>query len=289
MSTAPLAQPSREAVDTLSVACVQMVSGSQWPANRDTAQALIDQAASQGAELVLLPEYFCLLGQRDTDKLAVCETPGQGPIQDWCAQQAARHGLWLAAGTLPLACADPQRVRNSLLLFGPDGAVAARYDKLHLFGFDNGREQFNEARTIEPGPAHAQVATLTARTGATWQLGLSICYDLRFAELYRAQAAQGADVLLVPSAFTHTTGQAHWHVLLQARAIENQAYVLAAAQGGMHDNGRRTFGHSLIVDPWGDLLACQRADGPGVVMATLSRQRLAQVRRQLPALQHRVL
>jgi deaminated glutathione amidase len=186
---------------------------------------------------------------------------------------------------------DPARhasqVRNSSLVFAPDGRCVARYDKIHLFRFDNGRERFDEGRALERGRVPV-CFDLPSRDGHTWRVGLSVCYDLRFAELYRHYAAQGADLLLVPSAFTHTTGQAHWEVLLRARAIENLACVIAPAQGGLHENGRRTWGHSMVIDPWGEVLARQ-AEGAGVVLATLDAARVAACRQQLPALSHRVL
>ncbi|QXL84056.1 carbon-nitrogen hydrolase family protein [Comamonas sp. NLF-1-9] len=271
----------------MKVAALQMVSGVAPEDNFAQARALIAQAARAGAELLVLPEYFAAMGMRDTDKLALAETPGDGPIQRWLAQSAREHGVWLVGGTLALRGSEPGRVRNSSLVFDPQGRQVARYDKVHLFVLDRAAEQFDEARTIAPGSAPVRFA-LTARDGSRWRVGLSVCYDLRFPELYRAHAAGGCELLLVPSAFTWTTGRAHWELLLRARAIENQAYVLAAAQGGQHQNGRRTWGHSMVVDPWGEVLA-QHAEGPAVVVAELDAARLAQVRGQLPALRHRVL
>lgn len=271
----------------MKVAALQMVSGLEVEANLASAHALLHAAAEAGAELAVLPEYFCLLGRRDADKLAIQEPEGRGPIQQWLAERARECGLWIVGGTLPLSTDDPLRVRNSSRVYAPDGRCVASYDKIHLFRFDNGREQYDEARVLRAG--HTPVLfELSARSGHTWRIGLSVCYDLRFAELYRGYAAQGAELLLVPSAFTHTTGQAHWEVLLRARAIENLAYVLAPAQGGEHASGRRTWGHSLLVDPWGQVLA-QRAEGAGLVLGELDPQRQAELRRQLPALQHRVL
>ncbi|WP_041675765.1 carbon-nitrogen hydrolase family protein [Ramlibacter tataouinensis] len=269
----------------MSVAAVQMVSTPRVQDNLAAAQALLTQAARQGAELAVLPEYFCLMGRQDGDKLAACEAFGDGPIQAFLSRTARELGLWIAGGTLPLRADDERRVRNSSLVFAPDGACAARYDKVHLFRFDDGRERYDEARAIEPGAAPAAF-TLMARDGGRWRVGLSVCYDLRFPELYRQLAA---DLLLVPSAFTHTTGQAHWEPLLRARAIENLAYVAAPAQGGLHENGRRTWGHSLVVDPWGVVMAQRADEGPGLAMAVLDGERLAQLRRQLPALDHRAL
>ena len=268
----------------MQVAAIQMVSGPDVASNLATAAQLLQQAADLGAELAVLPEYFCIMGHSDRDKLALAEAPGHGPIQDFLHEAAQQNGLWLAGGTLPLQSHDAHRAYNSTLVFNPRGEQVARYDKIHLFAFDNGRESYDESAAL----LHGNTPTafdLPSRDGHTWRVALSICYDLRFPELYRALAA---DLLLVPSAFTYTTGQAHWEILLRARAIENLAYVMAPAQGGHHDNGRRTWGHSMLVDPWGQVLA-QQAEGPGVVMGELSAQHLHEVRTQLPALTHRVL
>jgi nitrilase len=269
----------------MKVAALQTVSGTSVPGNLQAAAVLLQQAAREGAELAVLPEYFCLMGARDTDKLAVREPFGAGAVQDFLAAQARALQLWIVGGTLPLAADDEQHVRNASLVFSPQGECVARYDKIHLFRFDNGSERYDEARVIEAG--HKPCAfTLPSRDGHAWRVGLSVCYDLRFPELYRGL---DADLLLVPSAFTYGTGQAHWELLLRARAVENLAYVAAPAQGGRHENGRRTWGHSMLVDPWGSVLAQRSADGAGVVVADLSQERLAQVRAQLPALGHRVL
>ncbi len=271
----------------MKVAAIQMVSGTHLPTNLARAQALLAEAAAAGAELAVLPEYFCLLGRKDTDKLGIQEALGGGPVQDFLARTAREQGLWIVGGTLPLTVGDGSRVRNSTLVFNPQGDCVARYDKIHLFRFDNGTERFDESRVLEPG-TRPVLFELPARDGQRWRIGLSVCYDLRFPELYRAYAAQGADLLLVPSAFTHTTGQAHWELLLRARAVENLAYVLAPAQGGLHENGRRTWGHSLLADPWGTVLE-EHAEGEAVVLGTLDAARLASCRAQLPALEHRVL
>jgi len=271
----------------MQIAAIQMVSGKGLQDNLLAAATLLAQAAERGAELALLPEYFCLMGQRDTDKLAIQERFGAGPIQDFLAGQAQSLGLWIVGGTLPISTDQPNKVYNSSLAFDPSGSCVARYDKIHLFRFDNGREAYDESRVLTAG-TQTVAFDVPSRDGHSWRVGLSVCYDLRFAELYRAYAAQGADLLLVPSAFTYTTGQAHWELLLRARAVENLCFVAAAGQGGTHDNGRRTWGQSLVVDPWGALLA-QQAQEPGVVMADMDAGRLAAVRTQLPALQHRVL
>jgi len=246
---------------------------------------LLAEAQAAGAELSVLPEYFCLMGQRDRDKLAVREPFGDGQVQSFLAQQARELGMWIVGGTLPLVADSDAHVRNASLAYSPAGECVARYDKIHLFRFDNGREQYDESRVIEGGSA-PQSFTLPSSDGHAWRIGLSVCYDLRFPELYRALAA---DLLLVPSAFTFVTGQAHWELLLRARAVENLAFVCAPAQGGRHENGRRTWGHSMIVDPWGEVLAVRAEEGAGVVLADLAPDRLAQVRAQLPALDHRVL
>ncbi len=281
----------------MKVAAIQMVSATQPDANLDRAHALLTQAAQAGAELAVLPEYFCLMGQRDTDKLAIQEPYGTGRIQQFLAQRARELKLWIVGGTLPLslpqdpdeaqAQSDTQRVTNTSLVYSPQGECVARYDKIHLFRFDNGRERFDESRVLQAGqqPVHFE---LPSADGHRWRIGLSVCYDLRFPELYRAYAQAGADLLLVPSAFTFTTGQAHWELLLRARAVENLAFVLAAAQGGVHENGRQTWGHTMAIDPWGRVLACQ-AQGEGVVLSELDAALLTQCRAQLPALAHRVL
>jgi nitrilase len=271
----------------MKIAAIQMVSTADVADNLQTALKLLQQAAEQGAELAVLPEYFCLIGQHDADKLAIQEPFGRGPIQQFLADAARDFNLWIVGGTLPLTGAGESRVFNSSLAFNPQGACVARYDKIHLFRFDNGREAYDESRVLDRGHSPTRFA-LPSMDGHTWQVGMSVCYDLRFAELYRRYAAEGVELLLVPAAFTHTTGRAHWEVLLRARAIENLSYVVAAAQGGVHPNGRQTWGQSLAIDPWGHVLADQ-AQGPGVVLAELDAVALQHWRNQLPALQHRVL
>ena len=262
------------------VAAVQMVSEPEVQANLTVAGELIARAAGEGAQLVALPEYFCILGLRDRDKVDAREDYGHGPIQDFLAAAAAKHKVWLVGGSAPLACADPDKVRNTCLVFDDSGRRVARYDKIHLFGFDLGTERFQESRSIEPG------SELVALDAPFARLGLSICYDLRFPEMYRKLGT--VDLILVPSSFTATTGKAHWEMLLRARAVENQAYVLAPAQGGHHRNGRDTWGHSMIIDPWGEVLAVLPS-GPGVITAEIDHAVIARVRRSLPALTHRVM
>lgn len=274
------------------IATIQMVSAANLEANLARAAVLLARAAAEGAELALLPEYFCLLGRRDTDKLDIQEKAGEGPIQAFLARAAREHGLWIAAGTLPLRCDIPDgesglRVFNSLLVYSPNGECVQRYDKIHLFRFDNGRERYDESRVLQRGE-QPRMFTLPSVDGHAWTVGLSVCYDLRFPELYRGYSVLGADLLLVPSAFTYTTGEAHWETLLRARAIENLAYVAAPAQGGTHENGRRTWGHSMVVDPWGHV-ANVRAEGEGVDVVELDAGAVARARSQLPALEHRVL
>ena len=272
----------------MNVASIQMVSSSSVQANCDAARRLLAQAAIQGAELAVLPEYFCLLGFKDTDKLQIAEKPGHGPLQHFLSQCAIDFKLWIVGGTVPLVTdlsgERQTHVYNSTLVFDPSGQRVARYDKMHLFRFDDGQNKFDETRVLRPGVQPVSF-DLPSVDGSTYRIGLSICYDLRFPELYRQLKA---DVLLVPSAFTFTTGQAHWEILLRARAIENLAYVVAAAQGGVHENTRRTWGHSMVVDPWGVILA-QHSEGEAVVMAEVHMARLMAERLRLPSLGHCVL
>ena len=264
----------------MKIAALQMVSTTDVARNLDTAASLIDEAARGGARLVALPEYFCHLGRRDTDKLAIAEIDGAGPIQQLLSDCARRAGVWVVGGTLPMRTASPERVRNTCCVYAPDGRRVARYDKIHLFAYDNGRERYDEGRVLESGD------TPVVFDAEGLRIGMSVCYDVRFPELYRALCTPPCDLLCVPSSFTYTTGSAHWELLLRARAVENQAYVIAPAQGGTHENGRRTWGHSLVIDPWGEVLAL-REEGQGVVLAEIDRARIDSVRQQLPALTHR--
>lgn len=265
---------------TIKVAAVQMVSTPEPLDNQRTVACRVREAADAGASLVLLPEYWPLLGRTEHDKLAHAETPGQGPLQDFMATLARETGVWLLGGTVPLVSDTPGKVLNSLLAYDPRGQPCARYDKIHLFGFQRGDESFDESRTIVPGKEVTVLETPFAR------VGLSICYDLRFPELYRAMGA--CDLIVMPAAFTYTTGRAHWEVLLRARAIENQCYLLAAAQGGRHPSGRRTWGHSMLVDPWGDITDVL-PEGEGLVIGEIDKLRQSDIRGSLPALAHRTL
>lgn len=271
--------PANEAVVT-KIAAIQTVSGPDVNANLEAAGVLIAEAAAAGAEFVALPEYFPLIGADETAKVRIREEEGQGPLQDFLRDMAVRYGVWIVGGTIPLVATADGKVRNTTLVFDPNGERVARYDKIHLFGFQKGAEHYDESTTIEPGRA---VVTFDAPFGP---VGLSVCYDLRFPELFRAMGE--VSLIVLPSAFTWTTGKAHWEVLLRARAIENQCFVMAPAQGGRHPSGRVTWGHSMIIDPWGEILAC-RDEGSGIVVADLDPQRIAAVRESLPALRHRCL
>lgn len=270
----------RTGVPDLTVAALQMVSTPDTAENMAVAARLAREAVAAGARLLVLPEYWGIMGHREADKLVHAEQPGDGPLQSFLSALARKHGIWLLGGTVPLVSAEAGKVRNTLLAYGPDGAQVARYDKIHLFGFTRGTEAYDESRTIAPGSEVGVLDTPLAR------VGLSICYDLRFPELYRAMGQ--CDLIVVPAAFTYTTGRVHWEILLRARAIENQCYVLAAAQGGQHPNGRRTWGHSMLVDPWGEVRTVQ-PEGEGIVIGTLDRSLMDSVRESLPAMKHRKL
>ncbi|HRX61061.1 MAG TPA: carbon-nitrogen hydrolase family protein [Candidatus Competibacter sp.] len=266
------------------LAAIQMVSGPNIAENLAVAAELLAQAAAEGARLAVLPENFALMGRGEGDKVVVRETEGEGPIQAFLAEQASRHRLWLVGGTIPLRTAsDERRVRAACLLFDDRGQQVARYDKVHLFDVQvvGSAERYAESDTIEPGDRYVVANTPLGR------LGLAVCYDLRFPEQFRALVDRGMEILVLPAAFTAATGRAHWETLLRARAIENQCYVVASAQGGQHANGRETHGDSLIIDPWGEILR-RLPQGAGVVLAEFERERLEKIRRQFPALQHRV-
>ena len=260
------------------VAAVQMVSSTCVATNIAAVRRLVAGAVAEGAQLVVLPEFFPMIGATDAARLAIRETPGNGPLQTMLAEIAATHQVWLVGGSIPLTGKDPARALISTLVFDPQGRQIARYDKMHLFGFKAGAESYDESLSIEAGSMPVTFDTPFAR------IGLSICYDLRFPEYFRALGE--VDILILPAAFTATTGEAHWEVLLRARAIENQCYVIASAQGGRHETGRKTWGHSMIVDPWGEIMSVLPS-GEGWVCTDFSRQRLETVRHRLPALKHR--
>lgn len=266
------------------VAGIQMASGPNVGANLLEAERLIAEAVAQEAELVVLPENFALMGQSESDKVALRETPGDGPIQAFLAEQALRHGIWLVGGTVPLVAESDTKIRAACLLFDNHGQQVARYDKIHLFdvAIVDSNEEYTESKTIEPG---SEVVVTRTPFGI---MGLAVCYDLRFPELFRRQLSEGMELVVLPSAFTAITGKAHWEVLVRARAIENLCYVIAADQGGYHLNGRETHGHSMIVDPWGRVLN-SLARGPGVVCATIDMERLESARRNFPSIHHRRL
>jgi len=258
-------------VSRAKVAAVQMVSAPEVATNLEAAARLIAEAAAAGARLVALPENFYLIGRHEADKVKVREADGKGPIQDFLAGAASKFRLWIVGGTAPISCNDENRIRSACLVFDDTGRRLARYDKMNLFRFERGEERYDEARTLEPGNAGVALASPFGR------LALSVCYDVRFPELYRGLGR--FDVMFVPSAFTVPTGMAHWETLLRARAIENQAYVVAPAQGGLHASGRRTYGHSMIVDPWGEVLGV-RPEGEGVVLAEIDLDRVQEIRRR---------
>ena len=262
------------------IAAIQMRVGSEVPVNLKEAARLIDIAVTKGAKLVVLPEYFCIMGMKDADKVMLREEEGSGPIQDFLSKTAKSHGIWLVGGSVPLVSSRLDKVKNSCLVYDDSGKQVARYDKIHLFNLKFGKEHYAEEETIEAG---TKVVTLESPFG---RIGLSICYDLRFPELYRSM--EKVDIILAPSAFTSFTGKAHWEILVRARAIENMAYMIAPAQIGRHINGHETYGDSMIVDPWGVILD-HLPKGPGVVLANINPSYQKNLRNSFPALKHRTL
>lgn len=254
------------------MAALQMVSGPELAPNLDAAGRLIRAAAAAGAKLVALPENFYCIGRTERDKVALRERDGKGPIQEFLKETSKRLGIWIVGGTTPISIPDETRIRSACLVYDDAGQRVARYDKSHLFRFTSEKESHDESRTLERGDGPVAVESPFGR------LGLSICYDVRFPEHYRALG--GVEVIFVPSAFTVPTGEAHWHILLRARAIENYAYVVAPAQGGTHASGRRTYGHTMVVGPWGEILA-ERPEGEGVVLADIDVQRIHDMKRRL--------
>ncbi len=260
-----------------------MASGPQVPANLLTAERLIGEAARQGAQFVVLPENFAMMGLDEADKLAIRERPGEGPLQDFLAEQARQHGVWIDGGTIPIESDDPGRVYAASLVYDPQGELVARYDKMHLFDVEllDTEERYHESGTTKSGTRTVVVDTPFGK------VGIAVCYDLRFPELFRDLLDLGAEIVVIPAAFTALTGKAHWEVLLRARAIENLVYVVAAAQGGYHINGRATWGHSMIVDPWGNIIAGLDSTAPGVVLGEIKRDYLASTRQSFPTIEHR--
>lgn len=263
-------------------AAIQMISGPDVAANLQAAEQQIAQAAQAGAKLVALPENFAIMGAHELDKVKVGEQPGHGPIQDFLGRVARQYRVWIVAGTMPMLTGVAHKVRAACLVYNDHGQRVARYDKIHLFDVDlpDGGESYRESDSIEAGDVPCLIETPFGR------MGVAVCYDLRFPELFRALSQQGMDLLVIPAAFTAKTGVAHWEVLLRARAIENQCYVIAPNQGGEHINGRQTFGHSMVVDAWGAVAACQ-ASGPGYAIAPIDVSRLSRLRSTFPVLQHR--
>ena len=267
-------------VNAFKVAALQMASGPNVAGNLSEARRLIENAVEQGARLVVLPEFFSIMGMKEDDMLAAREQAGTGLMQKFLAEMARKHSIWIVGGSIPLVANAPNKVRNACLVFDEHGEQVARYDKIHLFNLDLGNEHYHEGKTIEAGN---QVVVVDSPFG---RIGLAICYDLRFPELFRAMS--NVDIIVLPSAFTATTGKVHWETLVRARAIENLSYVIAAAQGGYHVNGRETHGHSMIVDPWGRILD-ELPRGSGVVLAEVNPSYQASLRASLPALSHRTL
>ncbi len=264
------------------VACIQMASGPNVGANLLEAERLIGMAVDKGAKLIVLPENFAIMGKEESDKVAVRESDDGGPIQDFLSQQAVKQGIWLVGGTVPMVAKADNKIRAACLLYDDQGKQAARYDKIHLFDVSlvDSDERYAESEAIESGDQAVVVETPFGK------LGLAVCYDLRFPELFRTMLDQGMDIIAMPSAFTAITGKAHWSILVRARAIENLCYVLAAGQGGYHVNGRETYGHSMIVDPWGQVMN-ELANGSGLVCADIDMERLKNIRRTFPVLEHR--
>ncbi|WP_018140637.1 MULTISPECIES: carbon-nitrogen hydrolase family protein [unclassified Thioalkalivibrio] len=267
------------------VAAIQMASGPQPQANLLEAKRLLQEAADKGARLAVLPENFAFMGMQETDILGIAEVAdGAGPLQAFLSEQARRLGLWIVGGTIPLQTEGGERVRSACLVFDDQGQQVARYDKIHLFDvrLPDSTEAYTESKVFERGDQVVVVDTPVGR------MGLAICYDLRFPELFRALLDQDAEWVALPAAFTAQTGQAHWDVLLRARAIENQCFMLSAAQGGFHVNGRETYGHSALVDPWGRVVG-QLQRNPGVLLAKLDHAQVKRIRNSFPAVEHRRL
>jgi nitrilase len=263
-------------------AAIQMASGPQVSANLLEAEKLIGEAAKAGAKLVALPENFAIMGMNEYDKVKVGEVDGKGPIQDFLSNIAKKHGVWVIGGTIPILGTDTSKVRAACLIIDDQGKRVARYDKVHLFDVSvpDSNEEYRESDSVEAGTQTCVVETPFGK------LGIAVCYDLRFPEFFRPLQRHDIDIIVIPSAFTAKTGAAHWEILLRARAIENLSYVIAPNQGGFHKNGRQTYGHSMIVDPWGVVLDCYKT-GSGFVTADIDKGRLEKTRASFPVLEHR--
>lgn len=263
-------------------AAIQMASSPNVGANLLEAEKLIAEAAKAGAKLVALPENFALMGEHELDKIRVKEVDGHGPIQSFLAETALKYGVWIVGGTMPIAGDAENKVRAACLIYNDRGERVARYDKMHLFDVSvpGTNEVYRESDSIEAGAHPLVFDTPFGR------MGVAVCYDLRFPEFFREMARMGMEILVIPSAFTAETGAAHWELLLRARAVENLCYIIAPNQGGFHINGRKTFGHSMIVDPWGVVLDCYKTGG-GFVAAEIDLEHLEKVRTAFPVLQHR--
>lgn len=264
------------------VAAIQMASGPNIKANLAEAEKLISIAVQQEAKLIVLPENFAIMGMSEMDKVSVAEKPGAGPIQSFLSEQARKHKVWLVGGTIPIISKDIGRVYSACYLYDDKGAMVACYNKIHLFDvtIEASNESYTESETTVPGDEVVVVDTPFGK------MGIAVCYDLRFPELFRTMADEGMEICVLPSAFTSMTGKAHWESLLRARAIENLSFVIAAAQGGYHVNGRETHGDSMIIDPWGMILN-RLPHGTGVVVSDINMKMLARTRKYFPVLAHR--
>ena len=267
------------------VAAIQMASGPNVDANLHEAGRLISQASDAGAELVVLPENFAIMGINEEDKVAIREPFGNGVIQSFLKEQTTLHNIWIVAGSVPLECPDPKKIFAACLVYNDQGICVERYDKIHLFDVDivDTGESYNESETIEFGKKELKVVDTPFG-----KIGLAVCYDLRFPEIFRGLLDLGAEIIALPAAFTATTGHAHWESLLRARAIENLIYIIASAQGGYHLSGRTTYGDSMIVDPWGTILN-RVSHGTGLAIAEINLKILESRRKTFPCLNHRRL
>lgn len=266
------------------IAAIQMASGPNIQANLDEAAKLIDDAVAQGAGLIVLPENFAFMPMTDAELVKEAEEAGKGVMQDFLSVQSQKHGIWLVGGTIPVKSNVQGKARSVCLLFNDQGEQVARYDKIHMFDVliqDSG-ESYTESETTDAGDETVVVDTPFGR------IGLAICYDLRFPEMFRSLSDDGMDICVMPSAFTAITGKSHWEPLVRARAIENQCYMVAPDQGGFHLNGRETYGNSMVVDPWGNILD-RIASGTGVVLAEMDEEFLSNTRKNFPVLEHRRL